>query len=172
MRALVTGATGFIGSAIVKELIGAGHQVVGLARSDASAQSLIAAGARVRRGSLKISRVCAVERLRREGAVYTAYFHEFTHASYTTRLCVSSAGLPAPSFRVLLRRRDGSFAGLHRPKSATRVPALSIRFDRIAKKLVVRRRQKVALMRPSTAQPRTSFTNSRIARPIWCGESS
>lgn len=94
MRVFVTGATGFIGFAIVKELLAAGHEVTGLARSEDSGKKLVEAGARVHVGT-----VDDLEGLRRgasaaDGAIHTAFYHQLGHIPVGTRLRIFLGGAP------------------------------------------------------------------------------
>jgi nucleoside-diphosphate-sugar epimerase len=130
MRVFVTGATGFIGFAIVRELLGAGHRVTGLARSDASAKKLTDAGAKVHRGTIEdlagLRRAAAAA----DGAIHTAFYHRIGHIPLAKRLGVLFGGAPgaiAQRFfaaavstdRAAVEAIGGSLRGTARPLVAS-----------------------------------------------------
>ena len=93
MRVFVTGASGWIGRALVKELLAAGHTVTGLARSEASAAALKRAGVTPHRGSLQEPAAVRAAAAGADGVVHLAYIHAFSDFSIVQRLQIVLGGL-------------------------------------------------------------------------------
>jgi NAD(P)H-binding len=114
MRVFVTGATGFIGSAVVKELIAAGHQVTGVYRSDDKAPALAAAGAEVYRGSIDDPDSLKDGAARSDGIIHLAFNHDF-----------SKFAANCETDRRVIEALGSALAGSHRPLIVTSGTAIA-----------------------------------------------
>jgi nucleoside-diphosphate-sugar epimerase len=114
MRVFVTGATGFIGSAVVKELIEAGHQVIGVYRSDDKAPALTAAGAEVYRGSIDDPDSLKDGAARSDGIIHLAFNHDF-----------SKFAANCETDRRVVEALGSVLAGSHRPLIVTSGTAIA-----------------------------------------------
>ena len=144
MRVFVTGASGWIGSAVVPELLGTGHQVVGLARSDSSAAAVAAMGAEVLRGDLSDLDTLRAGAATSDGVVHLAFIHDFSdfEASVTAdrkaidtmgaalegsfKPLVIASGTPAVPGHIATERDDVPLTGPMAGRGATALATLDL----------------------------------------------
>ncbi|WP_113702940.1 SDR family oxidoreductase [Nonomuraea lactucae] len=144
MRIFVTGASGWIGSAVVPELIGAGHRVLGLARSDSSAAAIAAKGAEVLRGDLDDLDTLRAGAAGSDGVIHLAFIHDFTQFEASVQVearvvetmgaalegsgkpLVIASGTPALPGRVATERDESAAGGLVASRGANAQAALGM----------------------------------------------